>query len=67
MKNSNKSRLIPSINSRGTIEYKGFLFSNKRKKLIKYVDTCIKLRLNPNSTILYTIFTIIQKMKKVIK
>ena len=66
MKNSNKSRLIPSINSRGTIEFRGFSFSNKRKELIKYVDTCTKLGLNPNST-LYTIFTIIQKMKKVIK
>ena len=62
MKNSNKSRLIPSINSRGTIEFRGFLFSNKRKNLIKYVDVCTKLGLNPNSTILYTIFTIIQKI-----
>jgi len=63
---ANKSRMIPSINSRGTIEFRGSRTTNKRDELIKYVDTCTRLGFIPNNAKLYKAFTIANKIKGII-
>jgi len=60
---ANKSRMIPSINSRGAIEFRGSHTTNKRDELIKYVDTCIRLGINPNNAKLYKVFTLANKIR----